>query len=339
MEPRLLHWGVAASHKRDTAVSAAENSCGAIPEVSIIIVHWNTPGLLTRCLAGVAAAVAGLTYETIVVDNGSKPSARMSVQSARGLVALYNSTNRGFAVAANQGAAIARADLLLFLNTDVSLTPGSVAGLVSCLRRRPHLAALAATAVAEGGRERHAGLNFLNPINHAGEMLGLGGPRPLRRSRGAKECTGSGIHEADWLRASTVLVRTPAFRSVCGFDEGYFFYEEDEDLCWRLRRRGYDVAESRDLRVQDPGSLSAAQVRDWATLCLYRGQQRFMRRRGGATALLTYRVCVTVAIMAKAMRGSFGRAGHLCYRHGRATAIVRSLWQPTFKSKEPITPA
>ncbi len=313
-------------------------AAGKRPDVSIIVVHWNTPELLNRCLAAVAPAMAGLSYETIVVDNGSCAAGRISLESGAGLRVLCNSSNRGFAAAANQGAALARAELLLFLNSDVRLRPGCVAELVSCLRYHGELAALAATAVGEQGIQRSAGLNFLNPFNHASEMLGVGGLRMLQRSRREQPCPGRAraFAEVDWLRASTLLLRRRAFRAVCGFDEGYFFYEEDEDLCWRLRRRGYGVAESRVVSVDDPGGLSAARVHEWATLSLYSGQQRFVRRRGGPLALLGYRVCVSLALGAKVLLRRPRRGpGHLRHHRGYAIAILKSLWHSKLQSKPP----
>jgi len=288
-----------------------------------------------------------LAYEVIVVDNGSSVDWKHQLPRFDDATVLTNASNRGFAAAANQGAARARGDLLLFLNTDVLLEPGCVVDLVALLRENREFAALAATAVGEGGCRRPPGFNFLTPVNHAGEMLGLTrlGLRRFcvfERSRGqVRRCLSAGddadLQDADWVRASTLLVRVEAFRSICGFDEGYFFYEEDEDLCWRLRRRGYAVAECSSVSVADPGGGSATGVREWAVVSLYAGQQRFVYRRGGVLALFAYRVCVTLALLAKIALPSHPRSERLRHHHGCAIAILKSLWQPI--PKAPTIPA
>jgi len=125
------------------------------------------------------------------------------------------------------------------------------------------------------------------------------------------------VRDVPWARASTLLVRRDVFLSIGGFDEGFFFYEEDEDLCWRMRRRGYRIGVVDSVRVRDVGGASAALAGDWPAVELYRGQLRFVRRRFGRGGEALYRMSVSVALAAKL---TLGRA-----RREQVLAL-KSLW-------------
>jgi hypothetical protein len=94
------------------------------------------------------------------------------------------------------------------------------------------------------------------------------------------------------------------FRSVRGFDEGYFFYEEDEDLCWRLKRRGYRVAVCPLATITHAGQGSASLAAHRATMSLYRGQAMFLTRRMGGLAALAYRLAISAALLVKSFVAS-----------------------------------
>ncbi|MBC8293612.1 MAG: glycosyltransferase family 2 protein [Proteobacteria bacterium] len=266
------------------------------PRVTVVVVHHNTPDYLHSCLRRVDEALGDLACEVVVVDNGSQGNGRPGIRSGGRLRVISNRENRGFAVAANQGAFAAGGEYLLFLNSEVKLTPRSVPELLAVLERNPGLAAVAPLAIGLEGRSRFPGMKFLNPWNHAASLIGLGGIAALSREW---QVQGRGLTEVDWISASTMLMRRRAFEGACGFDEHYFFYEEDEDLCWRLARQGHRVAVWGATRVFDPGGVSAAISGDWPVAEFYRGQLRFVRRRWGRLGLLGYRGCIAFALLAK----------------------------------------
>lgn len=298
------------------------------PQVTVVVVHHNTPDYLHSSLKRIDAAMDGLNFEIVVVDNGSVGNGKPGLKPGGNLRMVYNRENRGFAVAANQGAAFASSPYLLFLNSEVKLTEGCVSSLVRVLESNPGLAAVAPLGLGLEGTERFPGMKFLNPFNHAAALLGLPAKGPLAREWPFRRAP---LAEVDWITASTMLTRRQAFRDACGFDEHYFFFEEDEDLCWRLRRRGYGVAVFSGVRVFDPGGITTAQVGIWPVAELYRGQKRFMRRRGGRVAALLYSVNVSVALSLKAVASWLSPA--LRWRSGVRMApgelslALRTLWR------------
>jgi len=271
----------------------------ALSLVSVVIPHWNTPERLAACLDSLACEGREFGMEVIVVDNGSAPGrAPRAPFTPAATTLIRNDRNLGFAVACNQGAATAAGEFLMFLNSDAELLAGALRALVASLEREPSFAAIAALELGSHGELGSPGRRFLGPLDQALGLCGLPRARPARRPCRAPD---RGVGETPWVRAAAVLVRASAFRSVGGFDEGYFFYEEDEDLCWRLRRRGWRVGVAAEAIVRHDGGASARGAGEWPALSLYAGQLRFVRRRGGTLAAAVYRLSVGMAAMAKAL--------------------------------------
>jgi GT2 family glycosyltransferase len=288
--------------------------------ITVIVPHRNTPRELAACLAAIPRAVAA-SAEIIVVDNGSS-SDRLPVTTPRALVEIVrNATNRGFAAACNQAVIRARGDLLLFLNSDAELMPDSLEALVSVLERAPELAAVGAVEQPPSGPLASPARRFLGPLDHA---AGISGIPFLRCARDSLPVPTANVVEAPWLRASALLVRARVFRAVGGFDEGFFFYEEDEDLCWRLRRRGHRVAVCRDAVVRHVGGLSVSAEGAWPWLSLHRSQLRFVSRRAGRGAVWLYRLSVSLVASAKAIARPSARP--------RLLSLLRHLWLPATKA-------
>jgi len=288
---------------------------GARPnaEVTIVVVHHGDRGLLERCLHDLDAIREESSFELVVVDNDDPhpdPASRTAVlDAARPVHWIRNPRNLGFAVAANQGAACASAPLLLFLNTDARLPVGGLREMLDVMRADPGLAAVAPMTVPFGAgssgarRPRDPRRRFLGPFSQAAGMLGIGRGR---RSGGGPRAGGADRYAEVvgpfWLEACALVVRRAALRSVAGFDEGYFFYEEDEDLCWRLRSRGYRLGVCAGVHVEHEGGASARAAGGWPVRELYRGQARFVERRCGALSGFAYRIAVTLAALIKSCR-------------------------------------
>ncbi|MDJ0341178.1 glycosyltransferase [Streptomyces sp. H10-C2] len=110
----------------------------------MLLVSWNTLTETRRCLASLpSAATDGLRYETIVVDNGSRDGSAQMLAERPDLLLIANDSNRGFAAAVNQAYAHATGQLILLLNSDVSLHPGALTKLVRFLQDRPEAAGVA----------------------------------------------------------------------------------------------------------------------------------------------------------------------------------------------------
>ena len=111
------------------------------PDVSILIVSWNTRALTLACLDSLSASVDdGARYEVIVVDNGSRDGSAEAFQQRSDIRLIANPENRGYAAAVNQAYAAAQGDFILLLNSDIEFEPGALGALLRFLREREDVA-------------------------------------------------------------------------------------------------------------------------------------------------------------------------------------------------------
>lgn len=212
----------------------------ASPRVSVVIVTFNSQEHVLACLAALGRE-AGVPHEVLLVDNASADGTLAAVRQAHpGVRVLANERNLGFACANNRALGEAQAPFVLLLNPDCELQPGALPALVGVLEARPELAAVSPlTRNGDGTPQVSFGpdLTLANEWRQRRLVNGVRARDP--RALAAAEALITREQQPDWLSASCLLARAEALRAVGGFDEGYFLYEEDADLCLRLRQAGW----------------------------------------------------------------------------------------------------
>jgi GT2 family glycosyltransferase len=197
-------------------------------EVSVVIPNRDGGALLERCLDAVAAARA--VSEVVVVDDGSSDGSAERAEQRAG-VRVLRSPGRGFAAAVNHGVASTRGGLVLLLNSDAFLRAETVELLAAELVARPPLALCGAGLVhADGSRakSRDRSLTLRRALREAVSLHVA--PLPEQRR----------FEAACFVPLACVLARRAAWDEVGGLDERFRFYFEDQDLCWRLGRAGWE---------------------------------------------------------------------------------------------------
>jgi N-acetylglucosaminyl-diphospho-decaprenol L-rhamnosyltransferase len=215
------------------------------PAVSAVVVSYNCADLLRAALASLLGQEVAGGLQVVVVDNASTDgSAAAAREAGAEVVALER--NVGFAAANNVGARRARGELLLFANPDVEAPPGVVAELTEFLDKNPAAVAAGPKLVGREGRLQRfcarkapAALNLLFLVSGLEESRWAGSPPAHRYYPGRYYERGPAPAEA--LAGAFMLVRRSSFEEVGGFDEGYFLYSEDLDLCRRLREAGGEI--------------------------------------------------------------------------------------------------
>ncbi len=228
----------------------------AEPHVSIVIVNYNTGAYLARCLASLADGCRGVTWDAVVVDNGSSDGSERVVEEPSGRIRLVRAdANLGFARAVNLGARQTSAPRLLLLNPDCQLSPASVAPLTGDLERYRDCQVIAPLIVDEDGTAQG------NARGDPTMMTGLfGRTSVLRRlfprlSGVARNVVPSSdgdpdrSFEVDWVSGACCMIRRDAFERIGGFDVRYFLYWEDADFCRRIRQAGGTVRFRPDRRA------------------------------------------------------------------------------------------
>jgi N-acetylglucosaminyl-diphospho-decaprenol L-rhamnosyltransferase len=211
-------------------------------EVSAVVVSYNSTADLPDCLRSLRSEGVA---DVVVVDNDSSDG---SVEVAHAVdpeaKVVQTGANLGFGTAANRGVAMATGDHLLILNPDTVVEPGTVKALSEALDRDPGLAAVGPRLENVDGSLYPSVRRFpdlMVAFGHA--FLGLVWPRnpATRRYRMLDWDHDQPSASVDWVSGACVLVRRSAFDMVGGFDEEYFMYVEDVDLCWRLGQAGWRI--------------------------------------------------------------------------------------------------
>lgn len=210
-------------------------------KTAAVIVNYNSGSHLKRCLTSLAAHAPGVPQ--VVVDNASTDGSDLAAETFQPNHLIRNALNKGFGAAVNQGVAAAPdAAFVLLLNPDCVLSAGAVETLRDELVAHPECAIAAPRILDEDGSVQgsvRGDPTMMTGLFGRTTILSRWFPNtPLaRRNVQAGAITESESRTADWVSGACMLVRLNAFEAVGGFDERYFLYWEDADLCRRLRAR------------------------------------------------------------------------------------------------------
>jgi GT2 family glycosyltransferase len=229
-------------------------------DVRVGIVSWNTARLLDRCLAALPAALPGMSYEVVVVDNASDDDS-VDVARAHGATVVANDTNTGYARAMNRALAGSAAPVLIALNPDTVAPAGSLAGLVAALDDHPDAGVVVPRLVNSDGTLQHSVYRFPS-LTVAAAVSAL----PVRAHRGrvgrALWLEGGAPHDleepVDWAIGAVHVIRASALHGEPPYRERWFMYVEDLDLCWRLRRGGWRTWLVPGVEILHVGNASGA---------------------------------------------------------------------------------
>lgn len=271
--------------------------------IAVAVISHNTRDLLLECVASVAEATHKVEAEIVVVDNASTDgSAEAVARVYPQVILLANSANLGFGSACNQAIARTSSPFVLLLNGDTRVNAPAIVAMQGCMESHPRCAAAGCALVNAAGARVANTRNFLNPLNQALELVGItrrAGPRFLRRSRRPHENTPGCDCSVDWIEAACLMVRRSALDEVGLFDERFFMYSEDEDLCFRLKRAGWSVCFCGEPAVVHHGSASTAQYRSQMLREFYLSQMRFLAKNRSERAARWYVTATKLALAFK----------------------------------------
>lgn len=215
-------------------------------DVSILIVSYNTADLLQQCIRSVYRHTTGVQFEIIVVDNASADGSAQMVRDEFPEVILIEPTeNLGFGKANNSGAKRASGTYLFLLNSDTILTENSVKILKDFIDQATdqRIAAVGCKLLDEN-REPQVSYGFFPSILQ--ELFEYGCYKLFRKfytdnlSPNIRDA-GDQIKEVDYISGADLFFRKAIFDQAGGFDEAFFLYYEETELCYRLKQQGYKL--------------------------------------------------------------------------------------------------
>lgn len=280
------------------------------PDVSVVIVSWNTRAMTLACLQSLAAAARRVTWDAWVVDNASADD---SVEAVRrelpDVHVIANPTNLGFAAANNQGILASCGRYVLLLNSDTVMAPGSLDVLVDLAQAHPRAGVVGAILLNPDGTYQSGPTPFPSVWNELLSVTGIGRRLSFRGYPSKPEAEARHVQRADYIGGACMLARREAIDGVGGLDEGYFMYGEESDWCWRMQDAGWEVWYTPNAEITHFGGQSTRQVRDAMTVALYRSKVRFFRRhRGAVSAMILTGIVIAVTQLRWALRRALGRS-------------------------------
>jgi N-acetylglucosaminyl-diphospho-decaprenol L-rhamnosyltransferase len=270
-------------------------------QVAVVVVSYNTRELLLECLASVVDGTAGTSTEIVVVDNDSADGSYNAVGDAYPqVIAIHNSVNLGFGAACNQGIRSTRSPFILLLNSDARLTRDAFDVLLGCLEREARCAAAGCRLIDAAGDEVVNTRNFLTPFNQAFETAGFKfNARALSRTyrpvfdRDSVDCS------VDWIDGACLILRRAALDEIGLFDERFFMYSEDEDLCLALKKRGWLVCFCGAATAVHHGAASSEHNRIAMLRQFYLSQMLFLSKHRGPLSAFLYTASMKVVLILK----------------------------------------
>ncbi len=257
-------------------------------DISIVIVSFNTKKILLDCLDSIKKQTRGLKYEIILVDNASEDGSVEAVRKLRvdGLRVIANKKNLGFAAGNNQGLKVARGKYILFLNSDTIIKSNILKEMLIWLDANPKVGIATCTLRNKNGSLQGTGGFSPNILRVFSWMTIEDIPfvdriiKPFHPLHGKSFFKNEGFYqkkrELDWVTGAFLLIRKEVINDIGNWDEKYFMYVEEVDLCFRAKKKGWQVFYNPTWSIVHLGGASS--TAEFPILSEMRGLKRFYKK-------------------------------------------------------------
>lgn len=269
----------------------------SVPDISVVIVSFNTREVLRECLQTLQRESAGLTVQTFVVDNNSRDGSADMVASDFPWVELRRSSvNLGFAGANNVAFPGCTGRYVVLLNSDAFVKPNALQLSVQRMDASPRCGLAGGLLVGRDGAWQPSARMFPSVLNDLLMISGLSAKYSTNRFFGRYDRTWADPAEAaevDWVPGAYSIIRKEALDQAGFFDEDFFLYYEEVDLCYRIKQAGWKICYWPDIVVVHLGGESSKTVKSLkfsnsgAQLTLWRIRSGYLyyRKHHGTTAV------------------------------------------------------
>lgn len=251
-------------------------SLDAARRVDAVVVDYHAGDDLARCVASLADDV-GLV---VVVDNATPPTARVSLGDLAARVTVVEpGVNVGFGAGVNRGASVGSAPYVLVANPDLVAHEDAVERMATALDVHPAWAIVGPTILQPDGSTYPSVRRFPSPALAAAHALcsPLWPSNPFT-ARYRSPRVADPAYGVDWVSGACFLVRRSAFEALGGFDEGYFMFAEDLDLCFRAHELGFGIGAVPEAVVTHVEGVSRARTPYRMVVEHHRSALRFQLR-------------------------------------------------------------
>jgi N-acetylglucosaminyl-diphospho-decaprenol L-rhamnosyltransferase len=301
--------------------------------MAVAIINYNTRAHLQACLATVLSAGA---EEIVVVDNASADgSAEMVRQAYPSVHMIANDFNPGFGAAANQALAHCAAPYVLLLNSDTRVRSGALQVLSRYLDQHVRVAIAGPRLLNANETLQPSAFAFPTPLVSLlrETFLGrVGALIPALQERFLFSWPHTHARAVPWVLGAALAIRREAFDRVQGFDESFFMFSEEVDLCYRLREAGWEVHFVPEATVLHVGGASTEQRHIEMEVERYMGTVRFYCRHYSPRQRQLLRLLYRYAMLRNMARDGL-RLGYTGRPARRAMLLDNlAVWQRVLRS-------
>jgi GT2 family glycosyltransferase len=248
-----------------------------MPDISIIIINWNTRQLLLDCLASVYKTIQQASFEVFVVDNGSADGSVEAVaRQYSGVKLIANSRNEGFARANNSAIRSMKGRYAVLLNSDTLLKQGAIDDMFAFMETHPDAGMCGPQLLyGDGSKQTSTGV-FPDIVSELAS-------KSLKRlfsfaRRGASRSSFEGPTPVDFIIGACMFARKSAIDDVGMLDEEYFFFYEEIDWCFRMNKKGWRVYHVPAIEIYHFGGQSTKNINLKARVESWRSRYLFLRK-------------------------------------------------------------
>ena len=260
-------------------------------DLSVIIVNWNTRCLLLQCLRSLYESIAALTFEIVVIDNGSEDGSADKVERLFPAVQLVrNAANVGFAAANNDGIRLSRGSHLVLLNSDTIVSPGALETMVSFMRGHSDVGALGCQLLNADGSPQDSFADFptlwsaLRGSDFRQHVYPLDEDDAL---------------QVDAVSGACLMVRREVIDRVGGLDESFALFGEEMDWCYRIQSAGWRVCSLPRAQVVHLLGQSRSRLPVYSYVNLHRSRVLFFTKHYGVSSARTLRIGYVLIALSK----------------------------------------
>lgn len=242
-------------------------------KTSIIVLTYNSAAHIEKLVKSIYKYNINGNFETVIVDNASQDDTVGKILQLKSydLKLIQNKENVGFSKGINIGAKEASGKYLLFINPDTQWNDGSINNLISVFEKDEGTGIVGGKIINDSGKSEKSAGKFLGILGTLILTLGLDEALGFRFSPGQ-------LQEVDFVSGGFMMVRSDVFRNLGGFDENYFMYVEDMDLCFRAMKQNYKIYFSPNTTIIHEGQGSSS--RSFAIKNIYKSLLYFQKKHG-----------------------------------------------------------
>jgi N-acetylglucosaminyl-diphospho-decaprenol L-rhamnosyltransferase len=290
-------------------------------KLTIVIVSWNTRDDLLRCLDSIDTNPPNCDFEVRVVDNASTDDSVAMVREKFSRVNLYPSpVNMGFGRANNLAVAQSSGEFVLLLNPDTLVQAKALDRLLNYLSSHNDVGAVGPKLLNADGTLQISAYPEPTLVREWWRLFHLDSLYPLG-SYPQRLFYGSQPRSVDALMGACLLIRRTLIDQIGLFDESFFMYSEEMDLCVRIRKAGWAIHWLPEALVTHLGSQSTQQIADQMFLELYRNKVRFFRKWHNRLQVNLYKF---ILWQAASVRYGLAQITRLWPRNGRPERLSKA---------------